>query len=173
MWLFHLGYRCENKIPFIYISLSYAAPCLSVLVSSVSPYPTEMIKGSVIDARAWYTLPQTSLGAFHEGTNYFLSCFSSKILQQIKPVCLCIVFYIISGQQSLLMCYFPFVPVLLTVGQHVAISTAVAKFHVCFLISLHIFPFCGTSLATFLFKLFLFFIILLWHLPKDVARSRF
>lgn len=50
----------KNKIPFAYVSLS----CSAVLISSVSPHPAEMTRGSVIEARAVVYLPQTSLGAF-------------------------------------------------------------------------------------------------------------
>lgn len=85
--------------------LSCAAPCLFVLISSVGPRPGEMTEGSVMDARVWYTYHRLVWGHSSERDNCFLSCFNSKILQQIKSICLCIVFCIISGQESLLMCY--------------------------------------------------------------------
>lgn len=83
---------------------------------------------------------------------------------------LCFVLFLGSSHYDVLL---PFLPVLLTVGQHVAIGTAIDEFHVCFLILLRIFPFCGTSLATFLPKLFLFFILLYGTYQKFVTRSRF
>lgn len=95
----------QNRIPFTYISLSCASPCLAVHISSVSPHPVGMTRGSVIGARVWCTYHRLVWGHSSEGNDYFLSCVSSKILQQIKPVCLCIVFYIISGQESVLMHY--------------------------------------------------------------------
>lgn len=57
-----------------------------------------MTKGSVRDARVVVDLPQTRWGHSSDRNSYFPACSSSKVLQQIKPVCLCIVFYIISGQ---------------------------------------------------------------------------
>lgn len=68
----------KKKIPFAYVSLS----CFAGLISSVSPHPAEMTKGSVIDARAVVYLPQTSLGAFQRGKQLFFFFFpvlSSKI----------------------------------------------------------------------------------------------
>lgn len=93
-----------KSLSFIFF-LSCASPCLTVVISSVSPHPTEMTEDSVTDARVMVYLPQTTLGAFQREKQLFSSCFSSGIRQQIKSVCLCIVFYIISGQESLVICF--------------------------------------------------------------------
>lgn len=68
----------------------------------------------------------------------------------------CVSYYFWAGITTDVL--FPFIPGLLTVGQHVAIGTAVDKFHVFPHLLLYIFPFRGTSLETFFSKLSLYFL---------------
>ena len=84
------GADVKNKILFAYISLS----CFTVLISSVSPHPAEMTRGSVIDARVVVYLPQTSLGAFQWGKQLFFFFFLfwvprsfSKLSQYVSALC--------------------------------------------------------------------------------------
>lgn len=85
------GTDVKNKIPFAYVSLL----CFTVLISSVSPHPVEMTRGSVIDARVVVYLPQTSLGAFQWGKQLFFFFFFlflvprsfSKLSQYVSALC--------------------------------------------------------------------------------------
>ena len=159
----------KNKIPFIYVSLS----CLAVLISSVSPHHEEMTKGSVIDARVVVYLPQTSLGAFQWGeTTIFFPVLVptsfNKLSQYVSALC----FILFLGRNH----YWRVIPFSTSAPNswptcsHRYSSWSVSHVFPHFISSC--FPFCGISLGTFLSKLILFFILLLWHLPKDVARSR-